>query len=102
LTALANEACRLALGAVGLTIAYGMARARTGLSTAARRGVCPCGVSVPCGCLRFETFETHIHQAVDALSYHAQETGGLSRIIERGVTGVEFPAALLLFPRSEP
>ncbi|MEO0371902.1 MAG: ABC transporter ATP-binding protein/permease [Pseudomonadota bacterium] len=89
-----GEAWVLALGAVGLTIAYGMARllnigfqqlrdvifARVG-QRALRQ-------------LALRTFR-HIHQM--SLSYHiTRKTGGLSRIIERGVKGVEFLLRFLL------
>ena len=89
-----GEAWTLALGAVGLTIAYGMARllnigfqqlrdvifARVG-QRALRQ-------------LALRTFR-HIHQM--SLSYHiSRKTGGLSRIIERGVKGVEFLLRFLL------
>ena len=91
----AEPAVLLAMGAVGLTIAYGMLRllsvgfnqlrdvifARVG-QRALRR-------------LALETFE-HIHAL--SLRYHiARKTGGLSRIIERGVKGVEFLLRFMLF-----
>ncbi len=45
--------------------------------------------------LALETF-THIHRL--SLRYHiTRKTGGLSRIIERGVKGVEFLLRFLLF-----
>ena len=89
-----GEAWTLALGAGGLTITYGMARllnigfqqlrdvifARVG-QRALRQ-------------LALRTFR-HIHQM--SLSYHiSRKTGGLSRIIERGVKGVEFLLRFLL------
>jgi ATP-binding cassette subfamily B protein len=85
----------LLLGAVGLTVAYGMARfmqigfqnlrdvifARVG-QRALRQ-------------LALETF-THIHRL--SMRYHiSRKTGGLSRIVERGVKGVEFLLRFLLF-----
>ncbi|MGR3756151.1 MAG: ABCB family ABC transporter ATP-binding protein/permease [Tranquillimonas sp.] len=92
--AAADAAWTLGLGAVGLTVAYGMARAlnvgfqqlrdvifaRVG-QTALRR-------------IALETF-THIHAM--SLRYHiTRRTGGLSRIVERGVKGVEFLLRFLL------
>jgi ATP-binding cassette subfamily B protein len=83
-----------ALGAVGLTVAYGMARlmnvgfqqlrdvAFTRVGQRALRR------------LALETFE-HIHRL--SLRYHiTRKTGGLSRIIERGVKGVDFLLRFLL------
>jgi len=85
----------LVAGAVGLTVAYGVARlmnigfqqlrdvvfARVG-QRALRR-------------LALETFQ-HIHAL--SLRYHiTRKTGGLSRIIERGVKGVEFLLRFMLF-----
>ncbi|KAA9009318.1 ABCB family ABC transporter ATP-binding protein/permease [Histidinibacterium aquaticum] len=85
----------LAAGAVGLTVAYGGARllnvgfqqlrdvifARVG-QRALRQ-------------LALETF-AHIHRM--SLRYHlTRKTGGLSRVIERGVKGVEFLLRFLLF-----
>ncbi|MFT5161269.1 MAG: ABC-type multidrug transport system fused ATPase/permease subunit, partial [Paracoccaceae bacterium] len=85
----------MTMGAVGLTVAYGMARltnvgfqqlrdaifARVG-QRALRR-------------LALETFR-HIHAL--SLRYHiTRKTGGLSRIIERGVKGVDFLLRFMLF-----
>jgi len=85
----------LALGAVGLTVAYGMARlmntgfqqlrdvifARVG-QQALRR-------------LALQTFR-HIHAL--SLRYHiTRKTGALSRIMERGVKGVAFLLRFMLF-----
>ncbi|WP_049642797.1 ABCB family ABC transporter ATP-binding protein/permease [Candidatus Rhodobacter oscarellae] len=90
-----GPAAMLALGAVGLTVAYGLARlmnvgfqqlrdvifARVG-QRALRR-------------LALETFQ-HIHRL--SMRYHiTRKTGGLSRIMERGVKGVEFLLRFLLF-----
>jgi ATP-binding cassette subfamily B protein len=91
----ATTATVLGLGAVGLTLAYGFARllnvgfqqlrdvifARVG-QRALRQ-------------LALETF-THIHRL--SLRYHiTRKTGGLSRVIERGVKGVDFLLRFLLF-----
>ena len=90
-----EPATMLAVGAVGLTVAYGVARlmsvgfqqlrdvifARVG-QRALRR-------------IALETFR-HIHRL--SMRYHiTRKTGGLSRIIERGVKGVEFLLRFLLF-----
>ena len=90
-----GTAWMLAIGAIGLTVAYGVARlmeigfqelrnllfTRVG-QRALRR-------------LALETFE-HIHRL--SLRYHiTRKTGGLSRIIERGVKGVDFLLRFLLF-----
>jgi len=90
-----DAAWMLGAGAVGLTIAYGLARlmnvgfqqlrdiifARVG-QRALRK-------------LALETF-THIHRL--SMRYHiTRKTGGLSRVMERGVKGVEFLLRFLLF-----
>jgi len=91
----ASGAAMLGFGAVGLTVAYGLVRllavgfqqlrdvvfARVG-QRATRQ-------------LALETFQ-HIHRL--SMRYHiARKTGGLSRIIERGVKGVEFLLRFMLF-----
>jgi ATP-binding cassette subfamily B protein len=83
-----------ALGAVGLTVAYGLARlGSTGFNEL--RDVI--FVRVGQRALRklaLETF-THIHRL--SMRYHiTRKTGGLSRIIERGVKGVEFLLRFML------
>lgn len=90
-----GEAWFLIVGAVGLTVAYGGARilntgfqqlrdvlfARVGNTALRRVGV--------------ETFR-HIHRL--SLRYHiSRKTGGLSRVMERGVQGVQFLLRFLLF-----
>ncbi|WP_194094720.1 ABCB family ABC transporter ATP-binding protein/permease [Marivivens aquimaris] len=85
----------LALGAVGLTLAYGLARlGDTGFQQL--RSVIFAKVGQ--GALRklaIETF-THIHRL--SMRYHiTRKTGGLSRIIERGVKGVDFLLRTILF-----
>ena len=90
----ASPAVFLGLGAVGLTIAYGMARLMT-VGFQQLRDV----VFTPVGQralreLALETF-THIHRL--SMRYHiTRKTGGLSRIIERGVKGVDFLLRFLL------
>ena len=85
----------LALGAIGLTIAYGMARLMTNGFQQLRDVVF---AKVGQGALRalaLQTFE-HIHRL--SMRYHiSRKTGGLSRIIERGVKGVDFLLRFLLF-----
>ena len=83
------------LAAIGLTLAFGIARlTSTGLMQL--RDVIFTRVSQ--GALRalaLQTF-THIHRL--SMRYHiTRKTGGLSRIIERGVKGVEFLLRFLLF-----
>lgn len=85
----------LGFAAVGLTLAFGIARlTSTGLMQL--RDVIFTRVSQ--GALRalaLQTF-THIHRL--SMRYHiTRKTGGLSRIIERGVKGVEFLLRFLLF-----
>ena len=85
----------MTLGAVGLTIAYGMARLGAVVFGELRDAVF---VRVGQRALRklaLETF-THIHRL--SLRYHiTRKTGGLSRIIERGVKGVDFLLRFMLF-----
>ena len=85
----------LALGAVGLTVAYGMARMMTvGFQQLRDALFAPVGQRA-LRALALETFR-HIHQL--SMRYHVtRRTGGLSRIIERGVKGVEFLLRFLLF-----
>ena len=85
----------LALGAVGLTVAYGMARMMTvGFQQLRDALFAPVGQRA-LRALALETFQ-HIHQL--SMRYHVtRRTGGLSRIIERGVKGVEFLLRFLLF-----
>ena len=89
-----DAATLLGLAAVGLTIAYGMARLLTVAFQEMRDAVF---VRVGQRALRqlaLETF-THIHRL--SLRYHiTRKTGGLSRIIERGVKGVEFLLRFML------
>jgi len=94
--ALANEGVPfLAIGAVGLTIAYGMARAMNVGFQQLRDAVFARVGQRALRMLALETFE-HIHKL--SMRYHiTRKTGGLSRIIERGVKGVEFLLRFLLF-----
>ncbi len=85
----------LALGAVGLTIAYGMARLMTVGFQQLRDAIFARVAQRALRMLALQTFD-HIHQL--SMRYHiTRKTGGLSRIIERGVKGVEFLLRFLLF-----
>ncbi len=90
-----SESALLLFSAVGLTIAYGLARLG-----AVGFGELRDAVFVRVGQralrkLALETF-THIHRL--SMRYHiTRKTGGLSRIIERGVKGVDFLLRFLLF-----
>ena len=94
--ALANEGVSpLMLGAVGLTIAYGMARLLSNGFQQLRDAVFAAVGQRALRALALETF-THIHRL--SMRYHlTRKTGGLSRIIERGVKGVDFLLRFLLF-----
>lgn len=90
-----DETTLLMLGAVGLTIAYGLARLGAVAFGELRDAIF---VRVGQRALRklaLETF-THIHRL--SMRYHiTRKTGGLSRIIERGVKGVDFLLRFMLF-----
>ncbi len=89
-----SGAMLIALTAVGLTVAYGVARLGSIAFNELRDVVF---VRVGQRALRqlaLETF-THIHRL--SLRYHiTRKTGGLSRIIERGVKGVDFLLRFML------
>tara|TARA_R110000787_G_scaffold5372_5_gene19646 strand:+ start:211 stop:2061 length:1851 start_codon:yes stop_codon:yes gene_type:complete len=94
--ALAGEGMPMfALGAISLTIVYGMAR-MFGIGFQQLRDAIFTRVAQRAlRMLALETF-THIHRL--SMRYHiTRKTGGLSRIIERGVKGVEFLLRFLLF-----
>jgi ATP-binding cassette subfamily B protein len=84
----------LGLGAIGLTVAYGLARFGSVAFGEARDWIF---VRVGQRALRklaLETF-THIHRL--SMRYHiTRKTGGLSRVIERGVKGVDFLLRFML------
>ncbi|MCL6285021.1 ABC transporter ATP-binding protein/permease [Ruegeria sp. 2012CJ41-6] len=86
---------QLLLGAVGLTVAYGVARMMTvGFQQLRDALFAPVGQRA-LRALALETFQ-HIHRL--SMRYHiTRKTGGLSRIIERGVKGVDFLLRFLLF-----
>jgi ABC-type transport system involved in Fe-S cluster assembly fused permease/ATPase subunit len=94
--ALAGEGAPLfALGAISLTIAYGMARLMGVGFQQLRDAIFARVAQRALRMLALETFN-HIHRL--SMRYHiTRKTGGLSRIIERGVKGVEFLLRFLLF-----
>ncbi|MCX7560777.1 ABC transporter ATP-binding protein/permease [Sulfitobacter sp. F26204] len=94
--ALAGDAVPMvALGAIGLTVAYGMARLMTVGFQQLRDAIFARVGQRALRMLALETFQ-HIHRL--SMRYHiTRKTGGLSRIIERGVKGVEFLLRFLLF-----
>jgi len=97
--ALAGEtlepATMLAVGAVGLTVAYGFARLMNVGFQQLRDVIFARVGQRALRQIALETFR-HIHRL--SMRYHiTRKTGGLSRIIERGVKGVEFLLRFLLF-----
>ena len=85
----------LGIGAVGITVAYGMARLLT-IGFQQLRDVLFAAVGQRA--LRQIALEAFNHVHALSLRYHiTRKTGGLSRIIERGVKGVEFLLRFLLF-----
>ena len=91
----ASAGWMLGMGAIGATLAYGLLRF-AGVAFAQLRD----GVFAPVGqaALRKIALETfrHIHSL--SLAYHlTRRTGGLSRVIERGVKGIDFLLRFLLF-----
>jgi ABC-type transport system involved in Fe-S cluster assembly fused permease/ATPase subunit len=95
--ALAGEGAAwfLAVGAIGLTVAYGVARLMEVGFQELRNILFTRVGQRALRQLALETFQ-HIHRL--SLRYHiTRKTGGLSRIIERGVKGVDFLLRFLLF-----
>ncbi|PJE26082.1 Putative multidrug export ATP-binding/permease protein [Pseudooceanicola marinus] len=85
----------MAYGAIGLTVAYGVARAGAVGFQQLRDVVFARVGQRALRQLALETF-THIHRL--SMRYHlTRKTGGLSRIMERGVKGVEFLLRFMLF-----
>jgi len=85
----------LGLGAAGLVVAYGLARLGAVLFAELRDAVFVRVGQRAIRRLAIETF-THIHRL--SLRYHiTRKTGGLSRVIERGVKGVDFLLRFMLF-----
>ena len=84
-----------ALGAIGLTVAYAFARIATNGFQQIRDSLFAKVSQRALRRLALETFE-HIHRL--SMRYHiTRKTGGLSRVIERGVKGVEFLLRYLVF-----
>ena len=90
-----DAAWTLGAGAVGLTVAYGMARLmNVGFQQARDAAFAKVGQRA----LRRLALETFRHVHALSLSYHlTRRTGGLSRVIERGVKAVDFLLRFLLF-----
>ena len=91
----ANAGWIVALGVIGATLSYGVLRF-AGVAFAQLRD----GVFAPVGqnALRHIALETFRHIHALSLRYHlTRRTGGLSRIIERGVKGTDFLLRFLLF-----
>ncbi|WP_422027557.1 ABCB family ABC transporter ATP-binding protein/permease [Roseovarius sp.] len=89
------EAWMLAIGAIGLTVAYGMARL---MNTGFQQLRDVFFARVAQRALRKLALRTFRHIHAMSLRYHiTRKTGGLSRIIERGVKGVEFLLRFLVF-----
>ncbi len=85
----------LTAGAVGLTIAYGVMRLLAVGFNQLRDVIF---AKVGQRALRQLALETFRHIHAMSLRYHiSRKTGGLSRIIERGVKGVEFLLRFMLF-----
>ena len=89
-----GDAWLLAIGAVGLTVAYGLARVGAIGFNELRDVIF---VRVGQRALRKLALETFRHIHAMSMRYHiTRKTGGLSRIIERGVKGVEFLLRFML------
>ena len=85
----------VAAGPVALTLFYGLMRLAGVGFTQLRDGIF---ARVGQGALRHLALETFRHVHALSLRYHiSRKTGGLSRIIERGVKGVDFLLRFLLF-----
>lgn len=90
-----GEGWLLAYGAVALTVAYGLARLMTVAFGELRDAVF---VRVAQRALRQLALETFRHIHALSLRYHiTRKTGGLSRVVERGVKGVDFLLRFMLF-----
>ncbi len=89
-----NPVFLFSLGAIGLTVAYGMARVMTVGFEQLRDVIFAKVGQRALRVLAMTTFR-HIHQL--SLRYHiTRKTGGLSRIIERGVKGLDFVLRFML------
>ncbi|MGH1369315.1 MAG: ABCB family ABC transporter ATP-binding protein/permease [Maritimibacter sp.] len=90
-----SPAWMLAMGAIGLTLAYGTSRFLSVALNQLRDGIFAKVAQRALRAMALETFQ-HIHAM--SLRYHiSRKTGGLSRIMERGVKGVEFLLRFLVF-----
>ena len=90
-----SAAWLLAMGAVGLTVAYGMTRLLTIAFQQLRDVIFTRVGQRALRKIALQTF-THIHRL--SMRYHiTRKTGGLSRIVERGVKGVDFLLRFLIF-----
>ena len=90
-----DPAWALGVGAIGLTVAYGVARLLSVGFQQLRDAIFAAVGQRALRQLALETF-AHIHNL--SLRYHiTRKTGGLSRIIERGVKGVDFLLRFMLF-----
>lgn len=91
----ADPAWLLAVGAIGLTVAYGGSRLLNVVFQQLRDVVF---VNVAQGALRSLSLQTMAHIHTLSMRYHiSRKTGGLSRTIERGIKGVEFLLRFMLF-----
>ena len=89
------DASIFVIGAIGLIVAYGLARVLSNGFQQLRDVVFAPVAQRALRSLALETFQ-HIHNL--SMRYHiTRRTGGLSRIIERGVKGVEFLLRYLVF-----
>ncbi|QFT80509.1 Putative multidrug export ATP-binding/permease protein [Roseovarius sp. THAF27] len=90
-----EAAWMLGAGAIGLTVAYGVARLMNVGFQQLRDAIFAPVAQRGLRRLALETFQ-HIHQM--SMRFHmTRKTGGLSRIIERGVKSVEFLLRFLVF-----
>lgn len=90
-----DPAWALGAGAIGITVAYGLARLMSVGFQQLRDAVFAKVAQRALRLLALETFQ-HIHAL--SMRYHiTRKTGGLSRIVERGVKGVEFLLRFMLF-----
>ncbi|MGR3549082.1 ABCB family ABC transporter ATP-binding protein/permease [Pseudooceanicola sp.] len=90
-----SAAWLLSFGAVALTMVYGLARVMSNGFQQLRDAIF---ARVGQRALRQVATETFAHMHRLSMRYHiTRKTGGLSRIIERGVKGVDFLLRFLLF-----
>ncbi|ARO14559.1 ABC transporter ATP-binding protein/permease [Ketogulonicigenium robustum] len=90
-----GPAAMMALGAVGLTVAYGMARLMNVAFQQLRDAVF---TRVGQRSLRLIAGQAFAHMHQLSLRYHiTRKTGGLSRIMERGIKGVDFLLRMFVF-----